>query len=106
MQRPVVVLRNGEPIPWRPLNAQERAKDFACRRAAVRMYKKLGERGMRLNTKRQLHAVLLVCPDPGDYLKVTGVPEDYDEVWVRWDGSMSDAWNDSIYHMEIEDARA
>ena len=101
-----VILLNGDPIPWRPLSARERAENIACRRSARRVYEELAVKGMRLNTKRQFHAVLLVCPEPGDDLKATGVSEDYDEVWVRWDGSMSDAWNDSIYHMGIEHARA
>ena len=77
-QAPVVLL-NGEPIPWRPLNAQERAKNIACRRAAVRMHKKLDGKGMRLNTKRQFHAVLLVCPEPGDDLTVIALRKKYSQ---------------------------
>jgi len=41
-------------------------------------------KGIRYNIKEQYHAFLLVECKPGDDITCDGVPEGYEEVWVRF----------------------
>lgn len=90
----LVIRLNGEPIDWRPFTEEEfapyrRWKAQARKRHAELFEQgKMGEdglyKGIRYNLKEQYHAFLLVECKPGDDITCDGVPEGYEEVWVRF----------------------
>jgi len=84
-----VIRLNGEPVSWRPFTEDELAplrkhKDAAFRSFEKRKAEGKSNAGMWLNLKKQFHAFLLVEPAPGDNITADGLPEDYEEVWVRF----------------------
>jgi len=92
----LTILLNGNYIPWRPFNAEELAKLEKERAGFQRMAEHMP---MKLNTKRQFFAYLLVTPDGGDVLTYTDLPEEYDELRVHWKGR-----DGSTYSMRIDHA--
>jgi len=92
----LTILLNGNYIPWRPFNAEELAKLEKERAGFQRMAEHMP---MKLNTKRQLFAYLLVTPEGGDDLTYTDLPEGYDELRVHWKGR-----DGSTYSMRIDHA--
>lgn len=92
------VLLNGVPIPWRVLNEQELAKLERDRAAGKRM----AASGMKVNEAlqrgRQFHVVLQDCPQPGDNLAYSHMPEGYDEFRVQWADPRG-----TLFHMKIGD---
>lgn len=78
------VFCNRRPIPHRSLNDAEQAK-LDKDRANVR-----ASPGLKLNTASQLHLMLLESPQGGDDITYSDLPDEYDELWVRWPNSSGD----------------
>jgi hypothetical protein len=95
------VLLDGQPIPHRLLNEHEQAKLDESRAAWERTHAEYEAAGkkppFKLNTKRQFHVVVLVCPEPGNNLTYRDMPEGYDEFHIRWHDP-----NGSTFHMRID----
>lgn len=85
------VLLNGKVIPHRPFTEAEleplrRQKKTAQEVYERRLMEKDPDPGRWLNLRKQMFLYLLAEPVGGDDITFRGdVPEDIEEVWIRWD---------------------
>ena len=89
---------NGKSVSYRPFNEDEQAKVDEGRNLMERLCNRLkaegkSVKGINLNIFRQKHVVLLESPQPGDEVTYSELPDNVEQLWVRWQDPIRGKYN-------------